>query len=158
MSPDEPQPPRLEPLGPGPVTLAGVLGLVGGWSLRRVAAAVDWTTPFVTWSQPLALVLVAAALAGTAWLTTRSLADPASRPEPHRMVNRLVLARASILAGALVAGGYAGYALTWLGDSSELAGERGWRSFAAAVAALGVLAAGAWLERACRVPPGPEDP
>ena len=35
-----------------------------------------------------------------------------------------MLARACALVGALAAGGYAGYAVTWLGDASELADER----------------------------------
>ena len=50
--------------------------------------------------------------------------------EPHRAVNRFVLARSCVLVGALVAGGYVGYALTWLGVDTELATQRVWRSVA----------------------------
>ena len=46
------------------------------------------------------------------------------RLEPHQAVNRLVLARACALVGALVAGGYVGYALSWVGVDAELAGQR----------------------------------
>ncbi len=53
------------------------------------------------------------------------------RLEPHQAVNRLVLARACALVGALVAGGYLGYALSWLGVDAELARQRAWRSVAA---------------------------
>ena len=54
------------------------------------------------------------------------------RLEPHRAVNRLVMAKACALVGALVAGGYAGYALTWLGMEAELADQRLLRSAIAA--------------------------
>ena len=43
----------------------------------------------------------------------------ASGCEPHRAVNRLVLGRAGALVGALVAGGYAGYAVSWIGSDGR---------------------------------------
>jgi hypothetical protein len=72
--------------------------------------------------------------------------------EPHRAVNRLVLGRACALVGALVAGGYAGYALSWLGiEGDPLAGQRVLRSVIAAVLGVGICVGGILLERACRV-------
>ena len=48
-----------------------------------------------------------------------------SGSQPHQAVNRLVLAKACALAGALVAGGYLGYALSWVGlTDAELAQQR----------------------------------
>ena len=82
----------------------------------------------------LALFLVAAILAGTAWATWRTLHVHGHRLEPHRAVNRLVLAKACALVGALAAGGYAGYALSWVGMAAELADQRMVRS---GIAALG---------------------
>jgi hypothetical protein len=73
------------------------------------------------------------------------------RLEPHRMVNRLVLARACALVGALVAGGYAGYAVSWLGVDAELAAQRAWRSAAAAAGGVAMVITSLLLERACRV-------
>ena len=70
------------------------------------------------------------------------------RLEPHRAVNRLVLARACALVGALVAAGYVGYAVTWLGDASELADQRVLRAAVAAVGA-GVVIARLAGARAC---------
>ena len=51
----------------------------------------------MTWAQPLALFLVAAILAGTAWATWRTMHVHRERLEPHQAVNRLVLARACAL-------------------------------------------------------------
>ena len=67
-------------------------------------------------------------------------------------MNRLVLARASAIAGAFVAGGYLGYAVSWLGVGAELAGERAAWSLLAGLGGLLVLMMSLWLERACRVP------
>jgi integral membrane sensor domain MASE1 len=73
------------------------------------------------------------------------------RLEPHQAVNRLVLARAGALVGALVAGGYAGYAISWIGDPAELAGQRILRSVIAVVAGVLIVVGALLLERACRV-------
>jgi hypothetical protein len=67
-------------------------------------------------------------------------------------VNRLVLAKACAIAGAAVAGGYLGYALSWVGiDEQELAGERLLRSGLAGLAGVMIVVAALLLERACRV-------
>ena len=127
-----------------------LVGLVAGWSLRPLAERVNGTAPLVTWGPAAALALVAAILAWTAWTTGRQIRQRRFLA-PHQAVNRLVLAKSCALVGAIVAGGYAGYALSWLGADAELAGQRAWRSVVAAVAAVGVLACSIWLERACRV-------
>ncbi len=72
--------------------------------------------------------------------------------EPHRAVNRLVLARACVVVGGLVTGGYLGYAVSWLGVPTELGDERMLRSALAGLAGAGVVVAALFLERACRVP------
>ena len=59
--------------------------------------------------------------------------------------------RAAALVGALVAGGYAGYALSWVGDPAELAGQRILRSAVAVAAAITTMVGALLLERACRV-------
>lgn len=155
---DRDPPGTLRPTSGALLALWAGVGLVGGWLLRPVAGALGGTAPLVSWSQPLALVLVAAVLGGTARLTWRALQVRHERIEPHRAVNRLVLARASALVGALVAGGYGGYAVSWLGIGAELAGERVWRSLAAAVAGVAVVATALLLERACRVRPDHREP
>jgi len=149
--PDDAPTGRLRPTSPAALTAWAGVGLVGGWLLRPVAERVQGTAPIVTWLQPLALLIVAAILAATAWTTWRSLHVRREYLEPHRAVNRLVLARACALVGALVAGGYAGYAVAWLGIDTELAQQRVWRSALGALAGGLVTGAALFLERACRV-------
>lgn len=129
----------------------GLIGLVGGWLLHPLADRYRGTAPIVTWAQPLALVLVAAILGATAYLTWRAVHVQRQRLEPHQAVNRLVLARSCALVGALVAGGYFGYALSWVGVDAELASQRAWRSAAAGVAGVAIAVTAVLLERACRV-------
>ena len=157
--PDEQQPEgHLRPTSPATLTAWAVVGLLGGWLLHPLAERVSGTAPVLTWAQPLALALVAAILGATAWLTWRTVHVHRQRLEPHRAVNRLVLARACALVGALVAGGYLGYAVSWLGDDAELASERAWRSAASALAGVGIVITAVLLERACRVRSDDEEP
>jgi hypothetical protein len=133
------------------VTGWGVAGLVLGWLLHPVAEQLLGVAPVINWVQPLTLVLVAAIMGWTAWVTYRTVQVRRERLLPHQAVNRLVLARACALAGALVAGGYLGYAVSWLGIDAELAQQRVGRSIVAAVAGLLICIGALLLERACRV-------
>ena len=114
--------------------------------------------PMVSWVQPLALVLVAAILVGTARSTRRSIRQRQGAISPHHAVNRLVLARACAYVGSLMAGAYAGYAVSWFGVNSDLAAQRVISSAIAGVSGLLVVLAGLLLERACRVPPEDDAP
>ncbi|CAB4714847.1 unannotated protein [freshwater metagenome] len=94
---------------------------------------------------------MASALGLTAWQTHRCVQVRRERLEPHRAVNRLALGRAGAYVGALIAGAYAGYAVSWLGLSAELATQRAARSAVAAGVGVAIVVAGLALERACRV-------
>lgn len=157
--PPEPEqrPGRLRPTPAGALTAWAVVGLLGGWLLHAICDRADVTPPVVTWAQPLALVLVAAILGATAYLTWRTVHVHQTRLDPQQAVNRLVLARACSLVGALVAGGYLGYALSWLGVDTDLAGQRVWRSLIAAAAGVAIVVTALLLERACRVRSDDED-
>ena len=150
--PPSPEPPgRMRTTGPGVVVGAALLGLVLGWLLRPAAMMLGMTAPRVGWLQAAALYLVAAIVGVLARATHRALQQRRHRLEPHEAVNRLVLAKACAIAGSLVAGGYLGYALSWVGLRAELAGERiQWSLVAAGGAALTVVVS-LLLERACRV-------
>jgi Protein of unknown function (DUF3180) len=143
---------QLRPTSGASLATAAVIGLVVGGLVRPVTVRLNATAPFVTWAQALVLVFVAVVLAYVAWHTWQTIQVRHQRLPGNRAVNRLVLARASALVGALAAGGYAGYAVTWLGDASELADERLLRSGVAAVGGLLMMLASLVLERACRVP------
>jgi hypothetical protein len=155
---DRVHPGRLRPTSAGALTTWAVVGLVGGWLLHPLAERWRDNAPIVTWAQPLALALVAAILGATAYFTWRTVHVHHQRLEPQRAVNRLVLARACALAGALVAGGYIGYAVSWIGVGPDLAGPQAWRSAAAGLAGVAVVITALLLERACRVRSEPEAP
>lgn len=156
--PDQPPTGRLQPISAAAVTGWAVTGLVAGWVAHPAGEWLLGTAPIVTWTQVLVLFGFAAVLAGTAWLTWRTVQVQGRRLPPEQGVNRLVLGRASALVGALAAGAYGGYAVSWLGLEAELASQRLWRSVLAALGAGLVLAAGILLERACRVHSRPNEP
>lgn len=152
----DPEPPEpgghVGTTGPGALVGFGVTGLVVGWAVRPVSVELSGVAPLVSWLQVMALALAAVILGSVAWSTHRSLQARREWIEPHRAVNRLVLAKACALAGALVAGGYFGYALSWIGITpADLGEERMLRSFLAGVAGVACVAGSLLLERACRV-------
>ena len=163
-APDDTDPEREEQHGslrPTSVAvLAGwaVVGLVCGWAVHPVSERLGAVPPVVSWLQPLALWLLAAILGFTAWATWRAVQVRQERLLSHQAVNRLVLARASAIVAALAAGGYAGYALSWLGDPAEMADDRAIRSLVAAAAGVAAVVAALLLERACRVRGESPDP
>lgn len=155
---EEPPPPgHVRPTSPGLVIGFGLTGLVVGWLVRLVSVGVSGKAPLVGWLPVLALFFVAVIVWSVAWATYRSLQQRHERIEPHRAVNRLVLAKACALAGSMIAGGYFGYALSWLGRTeAELARERMVHSVLAGLAGVLLVAGSLLLERACRVSGGEE--
>ncbi len=149
--PSGPHPDGLRPTGLPTVVGWAVVGLVVGWAVHPVCDRLGRVPPLVSLSQPLALLLLAAILGYLAWATHRAVQVRRDWLEAHQAVNRLIIARSSALVAALVAGGYVGYALSWIGDSAELADERMVRSLIAAGCALASVVAALLLERACRV-------
>jgi lysylphosphatidylglycerol synthetase-like protein (DUF2156 family) len=152
---DDEEPPEpegsLRPTSYVVITTWAIAGLILGWLWHPVAERLNGTAPVVSWAQPAALWLVAVVIGSTAWQTHRAVQVRRERLEPHRAVNRLVLGRAGALVGALVAGGYTGYAVSWIGDPAELAGQRILRSAVAVAAGITIVVAALLLERACRV-------
>lgn len=142
---------HVRPTTAGVVVGFGLAALVGGWLVRPLSTRLDQTAPIVSWIQVAVLWFVVVILAAAAWSMWRLVQVRGGRLEPHQAVNRLVLAKACALVGAIVAGGYAGYALSWFGMEAELADQRMLRSGIAALGGLGMCAAALLLERACRV-------
>ena len=153
---DEPPQPRgrLRPTSARALTVSLVLGLVIGWALHPVMGAISGRPPLVSWTQVLALVLVAAIMGFLAWHTWQTVHVRGERREPQQAVNRLVLARACARGGALGGAGYVGYAIGWLGDASHFADRWILRAVVAAAGAAGVTLASLALERACRADGG----
>ncbi|HET6699473.1 MAG TPA: DUF3180 domain-containing protein [Nocardioidaceae bacterium] len=146
-----PGPGHLRPTGPGVLVGFALTGLVLGWLLRPVSIQLRDAAPTVGWLPVLALAFVAVIVGAVAWATYRLQRGP-ERIEPHRMVNRLVLAKACALVGALVGGGYLGYAFSWVGlTEAQLAGQRMLQATLAALACVAIVTGSLLLERACRV-------
>lgn len=136
----------------GPLVGWALVGLVLGWALRPVGIRLNGTAPTVGWLPVLALAFVALVMGSVAWSTYRSVQRRRERLEPHHAVNRLVLGKSGALAGAVVAGGYFGYALAWVGlTEAELAQQRMLHALLGGVAGLALVVGSLLLERACRV-------
>lgn len=161
MSSEQPPDPRPEqrpdgggghvrPTPPGVLAAWCVVGLVGGWLLRPLTQRYADSSPVVSWLQVATFWFVAVLLVAVAWSTRRTITRR-DYLAPHQAVNRLVLAKASAIVAALAAGGYAGYAVAWIGLSAELAEQRVLRSAVAALGAALMCGAALLLERACRV-------
>jgi hypothetical protein len=138
--------------GVGPLVAFALTGLVLGWLLRPVSIRFNGSAPTVGWLPVLALLFVALIVGSVAWATYGSLHRRHEWIEPYQAVNRLVLAKSCALAGAMVAGGYFGYALSWLGiTEAALAGQRVGQSLVGGLAGVLIVVGSLLLERACRV-------
>lgn len=132
---------------------AAGLGLVLGRAIPVLYEQADAIPPTVPWSSAIVLLVLAVILSDRGWATYRTLHRERGRVDPMQAVRLLVLAKASALAGSLVAGAYVGYAAAFVGDlDASLPRERAVHSGAAALAAGLVVVAALFLERACEVP------
>ena len=153
QDPDDRPPPtgRVRTTSAAAVAGFAVVGLVLGWLLRPVSVAVDGTAPTVSWLPAVTLLFVALIVGWLAWSTFRTVHRRRGHLEPQHAVNRLVLAKACTLGGALVAGAYAGYAISWVGlTEALLARERMLHAALAALAGAALVVGALLLERACR--------
>ncbi|GAA1426572.1 hypothetical protein GCM10009616_01500 [Microlunatus lacustris] len=133
--------------------VAAVSGALAGWLVVVIANALDVIPPRIPWSAPIGLVVFAALVGALAWTTHQRIQVRQERMEPQRAVAFLVLGKASALTGALVAGGYLGFALNFLTRlDASTPRERVIRSAVAVVAGLALMVGGLLLERACKVP------
>ena len=144
-------PGSLRPTKVGALAGWGAVGLVVGYAVHPLSQRYGAVPPSVSWAQPLTIWLLAAILGYTAWATWRTVHVRRELLQAHKAVNRFVLARACALVAALVAGGYLGYGLSWVGEPSERVDDRLLRSLVAAAAGIAAAVAALLLERACRV-------
>lgn len=152
------KPRPLAPLSQRAISLAAIAGIACGWFAHRAwDGATASPAPLVSWVQPVSLAVIGGLLVVLAAITRKQIKER-HLLDPLKAVNRLVLGRAGALVGALVTGGYVGYAISWLGYSGDpLASQRIWLSLAAAAAGLSVVLGGLLLERACRIDPPEAD-
>lgn len=139
------------------VALIG-FGIVAGRLTPPLIVRYDGNPPRLGWSAPVLLLAGAVAVGFLAHSTWQSLHKRHERMTSEHGIRMLSLAKASVVAGALVAGYYGGFALAFIGELDvSLGKERFVRGIAAAVASLFLLVAGLLLERACRLPEDDDD-
>jgi len=106
-------------------------------------------------------VLGAAEAIGGGALRARIRREPGTTPvQPLVAARAVLLAKASSLAGAVVAGAWTGllvYVLPISADVSAAASDAASAGVGLA-SALGLVAGGLWLERCCRTPDDPDEP
>lgn len=142
----------------GPTRIRALIALffvggVLGYAFARTTIALNGIAPQVQWSSVIVLLAAAAIVLVLANATYRTLHRDRRRMDVHRAVRFLLLAKASALVGAIVAGGYLGFAVEFVDQLDvQLPQERVVRSVSAAIAAVLLVVGGLLLERACRVP------
>ncbi len=167
MPSEEPQPrgpsraPREPSLRPTSLATLSVAALS--------TAAVAWLgishfygdLPPMKWLPPLTLAGLALVEAVTA-MSTQARIDRRAGTQPINplvVARYVVLAKASSLAGALFAGGYGGF-VVWLitvrGRSPAVNDDLA-KTAVGLAGSVALVVGGLWLERACRVPPQPEN-
>ncbi|MDN5851657.1 MAG: DUF3180 domain-containing protein [Actinomycetia bacterium] len=148
-----PNPPRLRRVSARSLAIIAAVGLIIGRAARPVLERMDQVAPTVPWTASVALVFLAAVLGWLAYSTYQAVHKRQERFPSDRAVRQLVLAQASAIVGALVAGGYAGFALSFANSmDTDLGQERVIHSGVTALAGIAVIVAALLLERACEVP------
>lgn len=157
-SPDTRNQPGLRPTSPATLVVAALAAASVGWLL----IANDYRDfPTVTWF-PAFLLAGLAVLEFVAANTTKARIDrkPGAGPvQPLLVMRYVLLAKASSLAGAIFAGFFGAVTVWLVGSLGRLdhAGSDLPPAIGSLVGAILLLAGGLLLERACRVPPRPDD-
>lgn len=152
-APPPPTEGRIRITGPGPLVVAGLVGLVIGWAIRGWAIRRGAAAPDVSWLAVSTSVFVAAGIGSIAYLTWRTVQREHLGLPAQQGVRRLVLGKSVARLGAFGLGGYVGIAISNVGVGGEQASGTIVRALVAALASGLALAAGLLLEHACRVPP-----
>lgn len=105
------------------------------------------------WFAAVAVALVAVAVAVLGWEVRRSVRGQRSSPlDPLFAARVVVLAKAAVFGGAVLAGWYAAQGLVVLSGVSSLRRERLLVAGVTALAAVGLTVAGFLAQRWCRLP------
>jgi hypothetical protein len=157
--PSPPTPtPRLTPTRPGSLALMVLVACVAAWAM---ANRFYGDLPTFTWFPALTLGLLATFEVIVARATRNRIErrEGAAPVEPLAVARFAALAKASSLGGALFVGLYAGLLVFLLGERDRLAAavDDLPECTGGLVAAVLLVGAALWLERACRIPDPPED-
>ena len=153
-----PQPGSVAPTGWQSIGVALVAAAGIGWSLFSALDAFGAPLPQLPVAVTLLIAVLAAVIGGQAAVTHRAIQVRRQRIAPRRAVALLVLGKAALLTGAGLAGGYIAIAAySWTRQDAALPRERVVSSAVAVVASVALGAAGAFLERSCRIPRPPDE-
>ena len=146
----------MEPTRPAALVVAGLAAAALAWLLISFSYQ---HIPRLPWLPALTLAALAVleaylALNSRARIDRRPGRDPV---DPLAVARFVVLAKASALVGAIFSGFYAGVTGWLLIERTRAASDDLPAAIAGLVASLALVAAALWLERACRVPEGPDD-
>ncbi|BBH65109.1 membrane protein [Actinoplanes sp. OR16] len=147
--------PSLRPTSISVLVVAGLAAAAVGWLVLSFSYS---RLPSLPWTPALVLAVLAVAEGMLAQNTgARIQRKPGALPvEPLAVARYVALAKASSLVGALFAGFSAGL-LTWLLlEPTKAARDDIPATVGGLVAALALVGAALWLERACRVPEQPD--
>jgi hypothetical protein len=145
---------------PGPLIVVAVIGTVIGILMQAGLAAMNMPKLRPEYSLGLTLLLVAAAAIALAVPVRRATRGTPVRPiDPFYATRVVVLAKASALGGALIAGVGLGFVLELILRSGEPGSDAYLRVLSVLGGGLVLLAAGLIAEFLCTVPPpNDEDP
>ena len=126
------------------------------WAALRAAENHGTVLPALPWGAPFAIAALGVAVLVAAFALRRRMrgAPGTKPPQPIGVARLAVLGKTSSHVGAMLGGGYAGLLLLLI-SSLEVAArrDRAVVAFLAVAGAILLVAAGLYLERACRLPP-----
>ena len=139
------------------LAVAVAIGALLGWTIGAITGR-DGVAAGVAWSGPITLLAAGAILIGLAYVLHQRIQVSRLRIDDRQAVAWLALGKAAAVVGAVMAGGYVGFAIRFLPDL-QIDGPRD-RVIKSAVAVIGavvVTIGGLRIERACEVPPSDSD-
>lgn len=147
----------------GPTRLRALLALflvggVLGYAFVRLSISMNGYAPQIQWTSVIVLAAAAAMVLVLANSTYRTLHRDRRRMDVRRALRFLLLAKASALVGAIIAGGYLGFASHFVDRLDiSLYQDQVIRCVSASLCALVLTVGGLFLERACRIPKGEDE-
>lgn len=143
---------------PGPLVVVGVIGVVIGILLQVGLAAINMPKLRPEFSLAITLVLIGAAAIALAVPVRRATrGNPAHRVDPFYATRVVVLAKASALGGALIAGVGLGLVLELALRSGAPGADAYLRVFSVLAGGVGLLVGGLVAEFLCTVPRSDDD-
>ncbi|WP_288783363.1 DUF3180 domain-containing protein [uncultured Cutibacterium sp.] len=141
------------------IIVAALCGAALGWFALSIYKINDATVPILPWSLPVVILVAAIATWGYARVFRAKVVDPEREVEASQGLVSLALGKAIALSGAAFVGACIVYVLTFVWHLNiPYPRQRVIVSGVTAVTCAVLAWTGWFLENACKVPRGPEDP